>query len=464
MKYILDDRYSYCGYKKLPFGIYDNLSAETFFFDRDKYSLLLDCDNNTDIDLDNLNEDDLKFIKESINKGFIREANKDDYIKEHQSYIKYPCVYKKSVHFSITGNCNYKCRHCFMSSPHAKYRQLKLEEIIHVLDELVRCGIKKVEITGGEPLVHKDFKKVVEEISKRNLKLTVLYTNGMLLNEDIINILKDNNQRPTIQISFDGIGYHDWMRGIEGAEKAAIKAIKLCRNNNLVVHISMMAFKDNLDSILDTIEYLCELGVSQVKVNRVDDLGEWLAYSNEHGITRKQAWDSYLQLIPDILTKKPNIRIILEGLFTYDPISHKFSASYEKTCTSELENRYLLCASLKDGFYINCDGDVYPCMSYVGLVSFGNVLEKPLDDILNDKLFILGNYKARDFFEHNNKCINCEYKYLCIGGCRARPIINGSDDLLGIDEDACAYFLEGYKTRKDEIIKKYQKVRHKKIY
>ena len=46
MKYILDDRYSYSGYKKLPFGIYDNLSGETFFFDRDKYSLLLDCDNN----------------------------------------------------------------------------------------------------------------------------------------------------------------------------------------------------------------------------------------------------------------------------------------------------------------------------------------------------------------------------------------------------------------------------------
>ena len=42
MKYILNDQYSLCGYKGLPFALYDIKKGKTHFFSKEEYSLLLD--------------------------------------------------------------------------------------------------------------------------------------------------------------------------------------------------------------------------------------------------------------------------------------------------------------------------------------------------------------------------------------------------------------------------------------
>ena len=51
----------------------------------------------------------------------IREAGRWDFLLEEQRYHAYPARYRRNVHWSITGTCNLRCRHCFMSAPHAKH-------------------------------------------------------------------------------------------------------------------------------------------------------------------------------------------------------------------------------------------------------------------------------------------------------------------------------------------------------
>ena len=65
-----------------------------------------------------------------------------------------------------------------------KYPQLSLPDVIHILDQLEACGIQKIGLTGGEPLVHPDFLRIVEELCNRKLVLGTLYTNGLLLTEE----------------------------------------------------------------------------------------------------------------------------------------------------------------------------------------------------------------------------------------------------------------------------------------
>ena len=95
---------------------------------------------------------------------------KRDTLRQEQKYRLFPCHYMEKVHWSITGKCNYRCRHCFMSAPTAKYGELDTGVILDIIDQMADCGI----------------------------------TN----------------------ISFEGVGWHDWLRGIEGAEKIAVDVPK----------------------------------------------------------------------------------------------------------------------------------------------------------------------------------------------------------------------------------------------
>ena len=81
MKYILNDQYSLCGYKGLPFALYDIEKGKTHFFSKEEYSLLLDCDGITEINIKELNEDDQKIMRSFINGNLVR-INDDQKLKD----------------------------------------------------------------------------------------------------------------------------------------------------------------------------------------------------------------------------------------------------------------------------------------------------------------------------------------------------------------------------------------------
>lgn len=457
MKYILNDQYSLCGYKGLPFALYDIKKGKTHFFSKEEYSLLLDCDGVTEINIKELNEDDQKIMRSFINGNLIK-INDDLKLKDYQEYHSYDNYFKDGIQFSITGRCNYKCKHCFMSAPHAKYDEMSLEDCIKVINKLNECGIRNIQITGGEPLAHPKFKEIIKELSKQGIHLTTLYTNGLLLKQDIYDLFKEYNQHPKIQISFDGIGYHDWLRGVENAEKYAIDAIKLCIENNFECEVAMVVFKDNIDSLRETVKYLDSLGVSNIRVSSIFDQGEWLAYANEHGISIEEVYDKYLEYIPHYLNDRIHADISLGGLFRYNAKSKKVFSTFENKCNLDNENKYYLCKSLKESFYITSTGKILPCATMMSTIveeNALNILNDDLKDIINSSyLYDIANKKAKDFLENNEKCNKCKYKYDCLGGCRANALAK-HNNIFDNDDSVCAYFLGGYKEKKDKLFKEF---------
>lgn len=86
-----------------------------------------------------------------------------------QRYYVYPGRYLDAVHWSITGKCNFRCRHCLVSAPDACHPQLPLEDCLKIMDQIARCGIRQVDITGGEPLVRRDYEDFFKELSYRGI-------------------------------------------------------------------------------------------------------------------------------------------------------------------------------------------------------------------------------------------------------------------------------------------------------
>lgn len=107
-----------------------------------------------------------------------------------QRYDVFPSRYLETVHWSITGKCNFNCRHCLVSAPDAQHPQLPLKDCLHIVHEIASCGVRRVDITGGEPLVRRDFEEIVKELSDYGISIGTLFTNASLLTEDTLQMLR----------------------------------------------------------------------------------------------------------------------------------------------------------------------------------------------------------------------------------------------------------------------------------
>ena len=116
--------------------------------------------------------------------------------------------------FSITGQCNYNCLHCSVNAPEAPLGEFSFERIEELLDEMKDCGLKNIVLIGGEPLVRRDFMQIVDAILQRGMFVVQIFTNGSLVNDALLDELDKRNISPTFMSSFDGVGYHDIMRGV----------------------------------------------------------------------------------------------------------------------------------------------------------------------------------------------------------------------------------------------------------
>jgi GTP 3',8-cyclase len=160
------------------------------------------------------------------------------------------------LRLSITDRCNLRCMYCMPEDgidfiPHQNI--LRYEEILHVVKLAVQEGIRKVRLTGGEPLVRKGFLGFLEELSHiEGLKEITLTTNGVLLKELAAGIKECGVKRLNISLDslkrerfarITGRDYFDkvW-EGIEEAERLGFDPIK----------INVVAMKGvNDDEILD---------------------------------------------------------------------------------------------------------------------------------------------------------------------------------------------------------------------
>ena len=160
------------------------------------------------------------------------------------------------LRLSVTDRCNLRCIYCMPEKgirfmPHSEI--LTYEEILHIVSLSIQKGIRKVRLTGGEPLVRKGFISFLERLSKiEGLEEITLTTNGVLLKSLAADIKNCGISR--INVSLDSLRPERFFRitgrdffeqvweGLEEAERVGFNPIK----------INVVAIKGvNDDEILD---------------------------------------------------------------------------------------------------------------------------------------------------------------------------------------------------------------------
>ena len=444
MRYILDERYRLHGWRKLPTALYDTKKKRPMFFPKDRFLQLMYCDGAHELDETQLTEEEKKFIEVSASAGVIRRAGFAEFLKPEQSYRVFPGEYRRQAHWSLTGACNLQCRHCFMSAPNAKHGSPSLSQLLNIVDQLAECGVFQVALTGGEPLIRPDFLNVVDALNRREIGIDVIFTNGWLVDEILLDELDKRNVHPPFQLSFDGVGWHDFLRGVPGAEERTIRALKLLQEREHPVSVSMCMHRKNRHVLRESVRLLASLGVRSVKCGTMMELGEWAKPEmQELQLSDEEELEMFEEYIPQYFEDDAPVSIMLGGMFMYTPGESEWKIFNRKVCSAEEETRMPSCGVLQRTFYIGAEGMVCPCMGMAdcsGAPHFPNLFETPLRDILGDSEFTrLCSATVGEVRDRSGKCRDCRFVDRCTGGCRNAALLAG-DNYYGVDPDLCRFF------------------------
>ncbi|WP_415892745.1 GTP 3',8-cyclase MoaA [Neptuniibacter sp. PT8_73] len=167
------------------------------------------------------------------------------------------------IRLSVTDRCDFRCVYCMAEEmtflPHAQV--LTLEEIDQIAQAFVSLGVKKIRLTGGEPLVRRDVMKLMRSVGQLDSELAIT-TNGSQL-VHMAQDLKDAGVN-RLNISIDSLREDRFkamtrigklpkvLAGIDAAIEAGFDRIKL----NAVV---MKGRND--DEILDLVDFARDKGV-----------------------------------------------------------------------------------------------------------------------------------------------------------------------------------------------------------
>lgn len=451
------------GWQGLPYALVKKDGGKPFFMKSDAFRAVRFCNGRFTADSPVFLGSRKQCLEELDSHGILEYLDEPGDLLPEQEYHYYDNRYLSRVHWSLTGRCNYRCRHCYMSAPHGVLPQPTTEECLAIADQIADCGVKRISLTGGEPLIRRDFLQIVDRILERGMRLDVIMTNGSLVDEKFLDELDARGCHPELNMSFDGPKqWHDWLRGVEGAYESVRRALKLCHDRGFVTGTELVLHKGNIDSLRESINALGELGVSSLKVNRLNCVGEGSALT-DYALTAEEEFDAYMEYIPHYFEDGMPIPILtLSALFS--AFEGKLRVSAERHPEDKDCNGRVICASARTTMYLGPDGRILPCipMSERDSTSqlFPTVGELTLAEALSDSYYMdFISTTLGDYLEHNPECRSCEYKNRCGGGCRGRAVdSNEGSDLLGIDPDACLIFKGGYYNRVKELIDRYQRV------
>ena len=254
-----------------------------------------------------------------------------------------------------------------MSAPDAKFGELSHDQIMSIAAQLIDCGVMEVSLTGGEPLVRRDFMELVDALLAGGVRITTIYSNGKLVTDKLLDDLAERGIRPEFNMSFDGTeGWHDWLRGISHAGKIAEEAFLRCREKGFPTDAEMCIHHGNKHLLRDTVNHLAQMGCRSLKTNPISNVGAWKEGGYGESISLEELYQLYLDYIPQYYEDGMPLSLQLGGFFSaspgrpeeYDIPSVKSCTNPEKTC---------VCGHARMVMYISAEGRALPGMSLSGM-------------------------------------------------------------------------------------------------
>ena len=164
--------------------------------------------------------------------------------------------------FHVTDRCDLACRHCLFSCGPKDAPELPAERILDYAAQAHALGTRVFALTGGEPLIHREFPRLIEGLLDLPGSDVVILTNGMSLRSHAEFLLRMPRERLHWQVSIDGLQEsHDHMRGKNAFAKLGHQ-IDWLREEGWPFTVSTCIDRGNMDEMPRLVEMAAEMGAS----------------------------------------------------------------------------------------------------------------------------------------------------------------------------------------------------------
>jgi MoaA/NifB/PqqE/SkfB family radical SAM enzyme len=294
----------------------------------------------------------------------------------------------------LIRKCPSKCLHCSTFSSPKATDFISFEKAKSLIEESIDLGLKKLILSGGEPLLYPWIIELIQFIKNKNVSI-IIYTSGSLLDESN----KPNNIPFSLLQKINRIGIerynlslhssvqenHDKFMDTEGSWKRAVEFIGNCKKLNEEIQIHTVLTKYNFDNLIDFSYFLSDKGIKTIRILKL--------------VPQGRAKNNYSNLEPSSLEsdifwgqvkKLQNLNIIDVKLG-----AHLYSLTNNTQYECSLDSNKLT---------VTPDGTTSVCPAFKGL---STIYKSP--NINNDSLNEIVSSEWRDSFDK----IKLEHRYSC---------------------------------------------------
>ena len=350
-------------------------------------------------------------------------------LKKRDSVVKALCLH-------VAHTCNLNCEYCFAGQGkyHGKDAIMSFEVGKQALDFLVKnSGTRKnleVDFFGGEPLVNFDvvkqlvkYARSIEKETGKHFRFT-LTTNGMLLDDDVIDFL--NKEMNNVVLSLDGRKeINDAKRkkiNGEGSYDIIVPKFQnfVGKRGNKEYYMRGTFTRNNLDFTKD-IFHMADLGFKELSMEPVVSSPD-----TDYALKEEDLETIFEQY--EILAKEMIKRRKQGNPFTFYHYMIDLSGG---PC---IYKRITGCGSGTEYLAVTPTGDFYPCHQFVGDKKFlmGNVRDGVTNTELRDEFKLCNAYSRKE-------CKDCWAKLYCSGGCSANAY-HATGSINNVYEYGCKLF------------------------
>ncbi len=347
----------------------------------------------------------------------------------------------------LTRACNFRCEHCFGSAGPPVENELNKEYYFRIFDQLFELGCWYINITGGEPLLRKDFLEILDYSRQYGeAQKHIVLTNGSLWTRKFFEeFMRVHEKQPLdVQISLDGYSYETYSAARGGTVedyKNVVRTIGWLQDAGVPLVACFTVTKKNICNTLKTARWALEdLGLDGFHIVPLFISGRAISNFPKLAFTFTE-WSSLLKDLT--ILKRDGLwngleKCISVGFFTWYELVY---ALKQEGLSEEIESvwklnkeeftsmfRKVYCEAGITDWCVMSNGDLYPCVPAIGTeFILGNVKEMHLEEIWENSPCLAWFRESSHEAAKKEPCASCEYSDVCNGGCRVSALILKKD-------------------------------------
>jgi SynChlorMet cassette radical SAM/SPASM protein ScmF len=320
----------------------------------------------------------------------------------------------RAFYLYMTTGCNLCCRHCwitptFVDGEPSPGKFISLELLRQAVSEAKPLGLCSVKLTGGEPLIHPEFREIALFLQQQGIRVD-MESNGTLIDAPMARFLHDEASVWFVSVSLDSIdpAKHDDFRGVRGSYDAALRGIKNLVGAGYRPQVIMSPHRGNVNEVESMVHLAEELNAGSVKFNPVTNAGRG-RQMHEHGEALE--YEEYRQLLRFVngdLQSRSRLRLAISAppaLLTADDLLH---------------NRWRGVCNVANIMGLLGSGDMALCGigSSVPALRYGRLVEDTLRDVW-ESAPLLHEIRKGLLGPFPGICDDCIHASFCRTGCLA---------------------------------------------